>query len=130
MAALPRVRYRVRFRIAPQTDDVACGSGHLAGFADAQGASVEGLDFSPRMIAAARKRFPGLSFQVGDAEALPFPDDAFDAVVIGFCVHHFPFPIRALSEARRVLRPEGPGLHRMGTGAPPHRPKAYRGRRS
>ncbi|SOE85470.1 Methyltransferase domain-containing protein [Burkholderia sp. YR290] len=87
--------------------DVACGSGPLAGLAAAEGALVEGVDFSPNMIAVAKERFPGLSFRVGDAEALPFPDDTFDAVVIGFGVHHFPFPMQALSEGRRVLRHGG-----------------------
>jgi SAM-dependent methyltransferase len=87
--------------------DVACGNGFIAALAASHGATVEGIDFSGSMVAAARSRHPSLSFRQGDAEALPYADGTFDAVVIGFGVHHFPFPARALSEARRVLCPAG-----------------------
>lgn len=87
--------------------DVACATGPVASMAAGCGSSVEGLDFSPNMVAAARRRHPALSFRQGDAEALPFADGSFDAVVIGFGVHHFPFPVRALGDARRVLRVGG-----------------------
>jgi len=87
--------------------DVACGSGLIAAAAAAAGAQAEGADFSPAMVDAATKRFPQLIFRQADAEALPFADHTFDAVAIGFGVHHFPFPVRALAEARRVLRVGG-----------------------
>jgi len=87
--------------------DVACGSGLIAAAAAAAGAHAEGVDFSPDMVDAATERFPQLAFRQADAEALPFADDTFDAVAIGFGVHHFPFPVRALAEARRVLRVGG-----------------------
>jgi SAM-dependent methyltransferase len=48
-----------------------------------------------------------LRFAEGDAERMPFPDGAFDAVVSNFGVHHVPRPERALAEALRVLRPGG-----------------------
>ena len=93
----------------PQTRvlDVACGSGYLCATAAESGAQVEGVDFSPNMVDAAKRRYPALSFRQADAEALPFADNTFDAVAIGFGVHHFPFPVRALAEARRVLRTGG-----------------------
>lgn len=93
----------------PQTKvlDVACGSGYMAAMAAASGALVEAVDFSPTMVEAATRRYPALSFQVADAEALPFADGTFDAVVISFGVHHFPFPLRALAEAHRVLSTGG-----------------------
>lgn len=87
--------------------DVACGPGSVTSLAAARGAAAVGVDFSPSMIAEARRRHPSLSFQEGDAEALPFTDQSFDAVIINFGIHHFPFPVRALGEARRVLRPGG-----------------------
>ena len=84
--------------------EVACGTGFLASAAAARGAVVTGVDFSAGMVAEATKRNPLLSFREADAEALPFPDSAFDGVVINFGVNHFPFPERALAEAHRVLR--------------------------
>ena len=93
----------------PQTVllDVACGPGPVTALAAALGAQASGVDFSPAMIAEATRRNPALSFRVADAEALPFADRSFDAVVVNFGVHHFPFPQRALSEAYRVLRSGG-----------------------
>ncbi|MEJ8825871.1 methyltransferase domain-containing protein [Variovorax humicola] len=84
--------------------DVACGSGYMAAMAADSGAQVEAVDFSPNMVEVATRRYPRLPFRMADAEALPFADNTFDAVVIGFGVHHFPFPLRALAAARRVLR--------------------------
>ena len=97
--------------------DVACGPGLVSDAAAARGANVTGMDFSRNMVAEARRRYPGLTFREGDAAALPFEDESFDAVVIGFGLHHFPYPVQALAEARRVLRRGG----RLGftTWAPP-----------
>jgi SAM-dependent methyltransferase len=96
-------------RIGPQTAmlDLCCGAGLLAGAAAARGAVATGLDFSPAMLGVARAAHPALHFAEGDAEAMPFPDASFDAVVSSFGVHHVPRPERALAEARRVLRPGG-----------------------
>src|SRR5207248_582284 len=68
--------------------DVACGTGVAATRAAASGARVTGIDFSPEMIAEARRRHPAIGFQTADAEALPFPDACFDAVVANFGIHH------------------------------------------
>jgi len=87
--------------------DIACGTGLVASIAASRGADVIGVDFSVSMRMEAEKRHPGLDFRTADAENLPFSDDAFDAVTIGFGVNHFPFPVRALKEARRVLQPGG-----------------------
>jgi SAM-dependent methyltransferase len=87
--------------------DVACGPGFTAAAAAERGARVRGLDFSDAMLAVARARHPGLAFDQGDAEALPYADGAFDAVVSNFGIHHAPNPVNALAEARRVLRPGG-----------------------
>ena len=87
--------------------DVACGAGLVSGLAASRGARVVGVDFSPAMLAEARQRHPSLEFREGDAEALPFADATFDAVVINFGLHHFPYPTRAVAEARRVLRAGG-----------------------
>jgi SAM-dependent methyltransferase len=70
--------------------DVACGPGSVTSLAATRGAVAVGVDFSSSMIAEARRRHPSLSFQEADAEALPFRDNSFDAVIINFGVHHFP----------------------------------------
>lgn len=109
--------------------DVACGTGALSALAAGLGAQTTGVDFSPQMVAQARQRHPALRFAEADAQALPFADHRFDAVVVNFGIHHFPFPVQALREARRVLRPGGRmaftvwanpqehGLHKLTLGA-------------
>jgi ubiquinone/menaquinone biosynthesis C-methylase UbiE len=87
--------------------DLACGPGLVASRAAEHGALPVGLDFSSAMIALARADHPDVRFEEGDAEALPFIDGSFDAVVANFGVHHVPDPVRALAEAHRVLRPGG-----------------------
>jgi ubiquinone/menaquinone biosynthesis C-methylase UbiE len=90
-----------------QVLDPACGPGLVAGAARLRGAMPTGLDFAAAMIGLARATHPEIRFEEGDAEALPFADASFDAVVSNFGIHHLPDPVRALSEARRVLRRDG-----------------------
>lgn len=87
--------------------DVCCGPGLVAGAAATRGASVAGLDFSSEMLAIARTAQPRVEFSQGDAEALPYADGSFDAVVANFGVHHVPHPAAALAEMHRALAPGG-----------------------
>ena len=87
--------------------DVACGPGFVAAGAAERGAMARGLDFSLAMLGVARARHPGIVFDQGDAEAMPYPDGQFDTVVSNFGVHHVPSPILALRQAHRVLRSGG-----------------------
>jgi len=87
--------------------DVACGPGFVAAAAAARGARAVGIDFSSSMVALARRAHPAVEFRQADAEALPFPDADFDAVVCAFGILHFPRPAAAIAEACRVLRPGG-----------------------
>jgi SAM-dependent methyltransferase len=87
--------------------DVATGPGYAADAAAQRGANAIGVDFSTAMVTAARNHYPQVEFQEGDAEALSFPDNSFDAVVSNFGILHFALPERALREAHRVLTSEG-----------------------
>jgi SAM-dependent methyltransferase len=83
--------------------DVASGPGHVAAAAAERGASVIGVDVAEGMISLARRLHPQLDFRAGTAEALPFPDASFDAVVANFVLLHVGRPERAAAELARVL---------------------------
>lgn len=92
--------------------EVGCGSGaicrELAGLPKVR--EVVGLDPSGYILAKGRELaagFTNLAFREGDARALPFAADEFDLVVFHTCLCHVPGPEKALTEARRVLRPGG-----------------------
>lgn len=87
--------------------EVCCGPGYGAAAALELGAEAVGLDFSAAMVACARERVPGARFDEGDAQALPYADASFDAVICPFGLLHLPAPERALAEAYRVLGPGG-----------------------
>ena len=87
--------------------DVASGPGHVAAAAAERGASVVGVDVAEGMLALARRLHPELEFRRGDAEALPFPDGSFDAVVANFALLHIGRPEQAAAEFARVLAPDG-----------------------
>jgi SAM-dependent methyltransferase len=97
----------VELRQGSRLLDVASGPGYVAAAAAARGAKVVGVDLSAPMVAHARAVNPTVEFQVGDAEALSFPDCTFDAVVMSFGMLHLARPERAMTEAVRVLKPAG-----------------------
>jgi SAM-dependent methyltransferase len=90
--------------------DVACGTGVLAREAIARvsdSGTVVGLDVAEGMLAVAKQLAPTIDWQQGPAEALPFPDGSFDAVVSQFGLMFFPDRAKALHEMLRVLVPNG-----------------------
>jgi ubiquinone/menaquinone biosynthesis C-methylase UbiE len=89
--------------------DVACATGALARWLARRGFRVVGVDLSPAMIQAAARRAPSVPFVCSSALALPFPDAAFDAVVLSLALHEHPEAERQAMarEAVRVVRPAG-----------------------
>jgi demethylmenaquinone methyltransferase / 2-methoxy-6-polyprenyl-1,4-benzoquinol methylase len=83
--------------------DACCGTGDLALAARKVGATVTGLDFSPRMLERARRKAPGVTWIEGDLLALPFEDASFEAATVGFGVRNVADLQRALAELRRML---------------------------
>lgn len=87
--------------------DVACGTGVLTRAAAARGGRATGLDVNPGMLTVARRHAAGIDWRQGRAEALPFEDGSFDAVLSQFGLMFFDDRAAALREMLRVLRPGG-----------------------
>jgi demethylmenaquinone methyltransferase / 2-methoxy-6-polyprenyl-1,4-benzoquinol methylase len=102
-----RATVRAVVRPGDRVLDAACGTGDIAVIAARSGATVTGLDFSPRMLERARRKGPQLEWVEGDLLALPFPDATFDVATVGFGVRNVADMARAIAELRRVLRPGG-----------------------
>jgi SAM-dependent methyltransferase len=101
----------VDLRAGQQVLDVACGNGNAALAAARRFCQVTGIDYVPALLERARQRATaeGLeaTFQEADAEALPFPDDAFDAVLSTCGAMFAPDQERTAAELLRVCRPGG-----------------------
>jgi MPBQ/MSBQ methyltransferase len=96
------------------TLDVGAGTGFTTEgiVAHVEAARVTMVDQSPHQLARAERR-PGLAAcrrLLGDAEALPFADDAFDRYVSAGSIEYWPEPQRGIVEAYRVLRRGGVGV--------------------
>lgn len=91
--------------------DVGCGPGFWARHLARLGAEYVGIDISPRSAALARRSLElhGLHgrIEVGNAEALPFDNGTFDAVISEGVIHHTPDTMACIGEIHRVLRPGG-----------------------
>ena len=96
--------------------DVAGGTGDITRrVLEAGGAGCRAtlLDISPEMVAVGRKRLATpdmaerVTFSIGNAESLPFPDKSFDAYTIAFGIRNVTRIDAALAEAFRVLKPGG-----------------------
>ncbi len=92
--------------------DVACGGGIVVAAFAPHVRHATGIDMTPAMLAqasrlAADKALANVSFEQGDAGALPYPDTAFAVVTTRFSFHHFLEPLAVLREMRRVCAPGG-----------------------
>jgi SAM-dependent methyltransferase len=91
--------------------DVAAGNGNVSLAMARRLARVTSTDYVPELLAKGRKRAEAegldIAFRTADAEALPFADGAFDAVVSTFGVMFAPDQATAAAEMLRVTRPGG-----------------------
>jgi SAM-dependent methyltransferase len=91
--------------------DIGCGDGHLARQLAHAGATVLGVECSPRQLAKARAAGPvtGVTVVEGVGQALPAADGSMDVAVFFNSLHHIPADVMdaALAEAARVLVPGG-----------------------
>ena len=98
-------------RAGQQVLDVAAGNGNASLAAARRWCEVTSTDYVPALLQRGRERALAehleLQFQEADAEALPFDDASFDAVISTFGVMFTPNPRRAADELLRVCRPGG-----------------------
>ena len=91
--------------------DIGCGNGAFTQLLVERCApvAIEGVDPSEGQLAFARERVatPVVQFRQGDAMALPFPNDTFDAAVMALVVFFIPEPPKGVAEMARVVRPGG-----------------------
>jgi ubiquinone/menaquinone biosynthesis C-methylase UbiE len=92
--------------------DVAAGTGHVARQLAPQVHAVIALDATEAMLAqgreaACREGMRNVLFMRGEAEALPFLAESFDAVCCRFALHHLEDPAAAVAEMARCVRPGG-----------------------
>jgi ubiquinone/menaquinone biosynthesis C-methylase UbiE len=91
--------------------DVACGNGNATLAAARSGTSAVGVDYVPELLEDGRARAVAegldVELQLGDAEALPFPDAAFDAALSVFGTMFAPDHRQTAREVIRVVRPGG-----------------------
>ena len=132
----PRWRRTLVSAVAPRSGDrildVATGTGMVAAELLARAdCSVVGIDQSAEMLAAARARFAGRSVAggsasaveliEGQAEALPFADESFDALTFTYLLRYVEDPPATLRELARVVRPGG-RIASLEFGVPPWLP--------
>ena len=88
--------------------DVACGTGDLSiEFFEQTKARIVGIDFCRPMLELAQRKTRDIPFVEGDALRLPFADETFDAITIGFGLRNLASVQSGLSELRRALKPNG-----------------------
>lgn len=93
--------------------DLCCGTGDIAGMIKKiqPDACVTGIDFSERMLEIAKDKNQGIRYLQGDVTNLPYEDNSFDIVTIGFGLRNIQNAEKAVEEVYRILKPNGSFLH-------------------
>ncbi len=92
--------------------DLGAGEGTLAQLLAQRAKKVIAIDHSPKMVEfgtrlAKEHELPNLEYRLGDIEEIPIDDQAVDLVIFSQALHHATQPPKALSEARRIVKPGG-----------------------
>jgi demethylmenaquinone methyltransferase/2-methoxy-6-polyprenyl-1,4-benzoquinol methylase len=95
--------------------DLCCGTGDIAFALAARGARVVGLDFSEPMLRVARRKMEQSGgdreqrpqFLHGDAQQIPFPENSFEIVTVGYGLRNLTSWEKGLREMARVAKPGG-----------------------
>ena len=89
--------------------DIGCGSGRVTAHLAGLGVSAFGVDLSPGMVAAARRTYPALRFEVGSMLSLDLDDGSLGGLVAWYSIIHVPDEVlpSVLAEFHRVLAPGG-----------------------
>lgn len=92
--------------------DLACGTGALAMAFAPRVRWIYGLDLTPAMLAVAQRtardaNVRNVTFTIGNAQQIPFPDGSFDLALSSYALHHVPDAARVIGEMSRVLKPGG-----------------------
>lgn len=101
----------VRRRLPPENGrvlDAACGSGWLTNEIFRNNRNAEGCDSSEILIAAAKARYPEITFSLADlAEPLPYPPESFDMVILCMAAQDIIRQKTALENLKKILKPGG-----------------------
>ncbi len=90
--------------------DIGTGTGFITEGLIRREVKVIAVDRSKMMLTEMRKKLRSsreIEYCVGDAENLPITDKAVDYVFSNMCLHHLDFPLKAIKEMTRILKPEG-----------------------
>jgi demethylmenaquinone methyltransferase/2-methoxy-6-polyprenyl-1,4-benzoquinol methylase len=99
-------------KVGERALDLCCGTGDIALALARHGAEVAGLDFSEPMLEIARRKTSHSALRTphfiqGDAQQIPFPDNSFEIVTVGYGLRNLASFETGLREMQRVARPGG-----------------------
>ena len=86
--------------------DAGCGDGQFLYLMKQHGWQGKGVDFDAAAIETGKKKY-GVDLEVGDFQAVPIEESAYDAVTMSHVIEHVPDPIACLDKCRRLLKPGG-----------------------
>jgi ubiquinone/menaquinone biosynthesis C-methylase UbiE len=92
--------------------EIGTGTGEIAFHIAPLSKTVKGVDISPEMIEVAnmkksKSKIKNISFSVGDAYNLPFPNSSFDKIITSNSLQTMREPEKAIIEGQRILKPGG-----------------------